>query len=451
MKIHSKRTNVYSAMIPLYVVSKLLGLAPIRLKTAAVSPENLKGSSGLLWTVANTFYSITILLIFVTLYCVSLRLKIENIYSTLKYTYVLTDGFNSALMLATVFISIIQAITFNRNKLDKILSKINNIDRYILRNSMCDLYKNTRTLLVFHMTVIAVGFIFVCVYEFISDFRRNIIILMTHNVSHIIRIIMDTQFLSFNVVLKYRFDVLNKKLLSFFGIQSERELEKNLLDDTCKASTNEFKKVRELNRTRLQRRLVKFCNMYCDLHGKLVMKGPTRTETVYFRNADSEPETGLQVFRISHNELCNIARLVVSTYGVYIVFELLSICADVITVLYFTTDNVISEGYVRIGDVGWCLVWLILHATKLIGITRTCEMVSNSGNHTSVLVSKLMLLSQHYSSKTITQLEMFCHQLRSTKLKFSACDFFELNNTTLGSVAKLAVTYVTVLLLNQTV
>jgi hypothetical protein len=262
---------------------------------------------------------------------------------------------------------------------------------------------------------------------------------------------MDIQFVSFNLLLKYRFDVLNKELLSLFGVRSERELEQNLIDDICKASTDESRKVRERNNTRQQTRLGTFCSRYCDFHRKLVWKGSTATETGYFRNPDSKPETGLQVLRISHNEMCNTARLVVSTYGVYIVFELLNVSADVIEVLYFTTDFVISEGYMRIDAVGWCSVWLILHAAKLIGITRTCQLVSNCGNQTSVLVSKLMLLSRPYSSNTITQLQMFCHQLLPTKLHFCACDFFELNNAILGSMAKVSITYVMVLLLNQTV
>lgn len=138
--------------------------------------------------------------------------------------------------------------------------------------------------------------------------------------------------------------------------------------------------------------------------------------------------------------MCNIARLVFSTDRVYIVFELLNVSADVITVLYFTTDLVVPEDYMSIDAVGWGSVWLILYAAKLIGITRTCQLVSNCGNHTSVLVSKLVLLSRPYSSNTIIQLHRFCHQLLPTKLHFCACDFFELNNTTLGSVANVSIT-----------
>lgn len=120
--------------------------------------------------------------------------------------------------------------------------------------------------------------------------------------------------------------------------------------------------------------------------------------------------------------MCNTERLVLSTYeyGVFIVFEILNVSADLFTALYFTTDLVIPEGYVRIDAVGWCSVWLILHAAKLMGITRTCQTVSKCGNHTSVLVSKLVLLSRPYSPNTITQLQTFCHQLLPTKLHFCA-------------------------------
>jgi 7tm Chemosensory receptor. len=448
MRIHFIPNNVYSAVKPLCIVSKLLGLAPLGLKSMAVSPERFKGSAGLIWTVGSVFYSITILLIFVALHCVCLYQQIEYMYGTLKYTYVLTDSLNSVLTLSTVFTSVIQTITLKRNKLDIILSKINNCDKRILRNSSSDIHKKTSILLVLCMAVTTVAVIFVGMYDFFSDFGKNIIISLTYYSSHVIRIIIDIQFVTFNLLLKYRFDVLNKQLLSLFGVRSERDLEQNILDDICKGSTDYSRNIPERNDTDLQARLVTFCSGCCDLHRQLVSKDSPVTETGFFRISDSELENGLHVLRINHNEMCNTARVVFSTYGVYIVFELLNISADIITVLYFTTDFVISEGYMRIDALGWCSVWLILHAGKLIGITRTCQLVSNCGNHTSVLVSKLVLLSRPYSSNTITQLQTFCHQLLPTKLNFCACDFFELNNTTLVSVAKVSITYVIVLLLN---
>jgi hypothetical protein len=60
-----------------------------------------------------------------------------------------------------------------------------------------------------------------------------------------------------------------------------------------------------------------------------------------------------------------------------------------------------------------------------------------------------MVFSQPSNSGIVTQLQMFSHQLLHTKLHLSACDFFDLNNTVLKSVVKVAISYVIVLLLNQ--
>jgi len=57
------------------------------------------------------------------------------------YTYVLTDNLNSALTPATVFTSIIQTITLKRNKLEIILSKINNFEKHILQNSPSGIHR----------------------------------------------------------------------------------------------------------------------------------------------------------------------------------------------------------------------------------------------------------------------------------------------------------------------
>jgi hypothetical protein len=64
--------------------------------------------------------------------------------------------------------------------------------------------------------------------------------------------------------------------------------------------------------------------------------------------------------------MCNTARLVVSTYGVYIVLELLNGSSNLITILYFTKGLFIPEGYMRIDAVGWCSFWLILHVRNTI-------------------------------------------------------------------------------------
>jgi hypothetical protein len=107
-KTHLKPVNVYSAVEPLYIVSRFLGIAPLGLKSMALSPGHFNGSAGLIGTVGSVFYSITIQLIFMILHCVCLHQKIEYLYGTPKYTYVLSDSLNSALMLATLFTSTIQ-------------------------------------------------------------------------------------------------------------------------------------------------------------------------------------------------------------------------------------------------------------------------------------------------------------------------------------------------------
>ena len=40
--------------------------------------------------------------------------------------------------------------------------------------------------------------------------------------------------MTFSLLLKYQFVVLNKQLLSLFCLRSERKLEQNILDDTVK-------------------------------------------------------------------------------------------------------------------------------------------------------------------------------------------------------------------------
>jgi hypothetical protein len=446
MEIRLEHRSVHSALKLLYILSKLFGIAPLNLKSEAITPWNFKPAVRLRWEIFRTLYPLTILLILMTVNCISLRLKIQTVYKPLKYTHVVTDSFRSVLAFATVFVSIFQTITFNRNKLGIIFSKINSSEKSILRNSASDMCRRTSRLFVTNITINATTFGLACACEFISISGLHPIILMTRYCSHIIRIVMDMQFVTFNFLLKYLFVVLNKQLLSVFGIHSEKELEQNLLHSICNAP-------KELSE-RSYMPLLSRVNIYREnreMNGNCVWKRSPLAGAECFPNTNSKQETGLQVLRIHHNEICNITRLVVSTYGVYIIFELLNISADIITVLYFITDFLISEGDLNIATTVTYFLWLLLHVSKLISVTRSCQLVSSCGNHTSVLVRKLMLLSRPISSSGMIQLHKFSQQLLNTKLYLSACDFFDLNSTILKSVAKAAISYVIVLLLNQAI
>jgi hypothetical protein len=441
MEIRLEHRSVHSALKLLYILSKLFGIAPLNLKIGAITPRYFKHAIGLRWEIFRTLYPATILLILMTANCISLRLKIQTVYKPLKYTHIVTDSFRSVLACATVFVSIMQNITFNRNKLEVIFSKINSSEKSILRNSMSDMCRRTIRLFVTNVTINAATFGLACACEFISISGIHPIILVTRYCSHVIRIVMDVQFVTFNFLLKYLFDVLNKQLLSIFGIRSEEDLEQNLLHNIC----NEPKELPLLSRANTIYRENGEMNENC------VWKRSPLAGAEYFPNANRKQEIGLQVLRIHHNEICNITRLVVSTYGVYIIFELLNITADIITVLYFITDFLISEGHLNITITVTYTFWLLLHVSKLMSVTRSCQLVSSCGNHTAVLVRKLMLLSGPFSSSDTIQLYKFSQQLLNTKLHLSACDFFDLNSTILKSVAKAAISYVIVLLLNQAI
>jgi hypothetical protein len=441
MEIRFEPKSLHSALKALFFLSALFGIAPLKLKSSGMAPGYCKASIGLRWEIGRTLYPFTILLALIVSNCISLHLKIQAVYKQLKYTYVLTDSFKSVLAFATVVVSIIQTITFNRNKLDIIISKINSSEKSVLRNSSSRMCRRTSRMFVTYLTLVAVTFGLACTCEIISSGRSPIIV-TTGFCSHIIRIAMDMQFVTFNFRLKYLFDVLNKQLLSIFGIRSERDLEQNLLDNIC----SQPKLFSEYNDTPLRTRE---SNIYGE--NRRMWKRSPVIDTECIPNTNFRKETGLHVLRIHHNEICNITRLVVSTYGVFIVFELLNISADIIAVLYFTADRVISEVYMDMEAIATCSLWLLLNALKLIGITRSCQLVSNCGNHASVLLAKLMLLSRHFSSSGMVQLKLFSQQLLNTKLRLSACDFFDLNNAMLKSVVKTAITYVIVLLLNQTI
>lgn len=451
MKIISKTRNIFSAVKPLYILSKVFGIAHLRFKSSVVAPDNFKGSVGLKGsTFGSCLYSLTILIILIIFHCVSLHLKIRNIYKRLKYTFILTDSFNSVLTFATVFISIFQVITFNRNKLVVIFSKLNKSDKFTLRYSESDVrYRKTYILFLLNIIFTALIFGFLCTYDVFSNFKENIIISMTRYTSHVIRILMNMQFVSFNLLIKHRFDLLNKQLLSVFGVRSERELENGILDDISMACTRKYKNPPDYRNARFQKKNYTNWDEYYDFDKKLFCKESLMTDREYSLNASSESQYMLIQLRINHNEICNISRLVFSTYGVFTIFELLNIIADIITVLYFSLDFVISESYISLEKICWCSSWLLLHAAKLIGITRSCQLLTTCGNHTSVLVGKLMLFSRPKSRNTMIQLQKFSHQLLHTNINASACDFLDLNNTLLGSVAKVAITYVIVLLLNQ--
>jgi hypothetical protein len=94
------------------------------------------------------------------------------------------------------------------------------------------------------------------------------------------------------------------------------------------------------------------------------------------------------------------------------------------------------------------IIWAILQFLQMFWITANCSATSEEANRTVTLLQKLLLLSELHPA-TAAEIQLFLHQVRDRKPKFTAWDFFSINYGLLGSTVGAIVTYLVILVQMQ--
>ncbi|XP_072744220.1 gustatory receptor for sugar taste 43a-like isoform X2 [Anoplolepis gracilipes] len=158
-------------------------------------------------------------------------------------------------------------------------------------------------------------------------------------------------------------------------------------------------------------------------------------------NGRSFTDSISQLVRV-HALLCDTVLLINNAYGVIVFAITLTCLIHLIITPYF----LIMEAGGRREPLFLTVqgLWCIFHVWRLLMIVQPTYGTTMQGKKTAVLVSQL--LSANYDKKSMKQLEIFSLQLLHRPLEFSACGLFTVDRTLVTSIAGAVTTYLVILI-----
>ena len=159
----------------------------------------------------------------------------------------------------------------------------------------------------------------------------------------------------------------------------------------------------------------------------------------------------LRALRIVWDVLCDISSSVNSMYGLQILLCAVSAFIETTTNLSYSiialkeNDFTNKEFYI---EVVTPIVWALMQFLQLFWVAASCSAAYEEFNRSVTLLQKLLLLPVIHSGPA-AEIQLFLHQLRDRKMKFTAWDFFTINYGFLGSTVGAIATYLVILVQMQ--
>jgi len=426
-------SSMYSAVSPLYLVSKLLGMAPYTLVKT--------GTAGFQYTTRKSYFGFSNVHNYV-MFIYMLGWFIYELIWEAIYRYPNLSWSSTIPIVVrnlTYAGTCLSALIFShRGTLRDFCSKIALVDHLLLGSKASSSYMKTKFILV---TTILMLFV-VSVLMFIFNLNgttidsKCVVNQATWNVGIIISALLIMQFSFFVWILKNRFAKLNAQLAAMVVSGLEEETLVSLL--TILNPPNKGYCAGGIN----------FIN------GKLLhnMKDPlflslNKSKIQVFQYNNNH----IRALRLAHGVLCDTVHTVNSDYGFQILCEIAYAFVSFVMFSFMAMDtkNDLSladseEGLSRVHVIrDFCLSCACL--VKILTVSASCHAVSSEISSTSRIVQKL-LSPRHVNADAHAELQLFSQQLCNDDPRFTAFGFFELNLNLCCSVVGTATTYIVVLL-----
>jgi hypothetical protein len=420
--------TIYSAVSPLYLVAKLLGLAPYTLvKTGTAGFPNTTRKSYFGFSTLHNYIMFVYMLgwFIYDLTCEAIY-RYPKLSSSSTISIIIHNVTFAGTCLSTLILS-------HRGTLRAFCAKIALVDHILLGSKASSSYTKTKFIVV---TEILMLFVF-SVVMFIFGLHgiglvvdsKSMVKQASWNVGAAVSTIMIIHYLDFVWILNNRFGKLNAQLsaMAVSGLEEETLVSLfSILDPPNKGHL-----AGEINFIRGTRLLSMKDPLF------LSLSKSNSEEVQYSKNH-------ICALRLAHGILCDTVRTVNSDYGFPILFEISYAFVSFVMFSYVAMDakNDPSLADVRV-ITDFCISCACI--IKIFTIAASCHAVSSEISATSRIVQKL-LSPRHISADTLAELQFFSQQLWNNDPRFTAFGFFELNLNLCCSVAGTATTYIVVLL-----
>jgi gustatory receptor len=428
-----KRLNIYS-IIPIYYLSKFLGLAPFSLVCSRDKETRVYIS--LKNSVLGILYTVILILVIIVTQCCSftfryiLHLKVEtsSVYISEQIIGVISSISSLAVSLTKI-----------RKEMNKLLNKVLVLDELFHTHNEV-LKRNENFLQIQMVSLISI----VCIMNL-----NNILLLerasgiwplyfITEYVCIFINVVTTAEYMNLVLLLKQKFQILNR-YIAHGENSSEHEANSNLwetlLQTSCLQHVNSvedevlrmdgFYQVLKRRSYNNMQHFSGISNQNCWLH----------TERLRFR-----------ALRVIQDVLCDMCTLVNSMYGLQILLCMVSAFFEITTNISYSIVfmNVKYVSYARLlHSVMTPMLWALMYFLLLFCVTGSCNAASAEANRSAVLLQKLLLTDLHPT--TAAEVQLFLQQVSNRKVRFTAWDFFTINYTILGSIVGAITTLLVIL------
>ena len=461
-----RSNDVYSATLPLYYVSRLLGLASysykIRLSTNPAGPNRNTNNSDT-YGVEREFqtskcavvYTGVILVALLSWLVYSLAWNIVYEFPIVKLTYAVTQIVTLCLSEATAMACLGLEVTCNRRRLIEISSKLTHVDRILMRSNN-NVHKKVRVVVILELML----FIFLLLvrhgYELWRRGGKQYLNVFIRFLVHFISTIMLVQFATFTYVLKQRFHCVNGQLALFGnnfgrvnGLENEVEITKHGFDLTKPFDSAPVSIAHDMSSSDSPDQSSTAVSVF--ISDMKIGRLPSAPSSAEF-SSQSRPKNAANVhtLRCVYAILYDIGGLVESSYGFQLLLAMAYIFFSVVKYFHLVMISNASshQGNMSAAHVDGILPFICvvsIHIASVLWVTASCNFACREAVRTTTAVSKLLLI-QALPSAVSAELERFSQHLLHSKLQFTACGFFSLDFAFLYGFVGGATTYIVILL-----
>ena len=421
-KSDAYRYDLYSAIKPLYYMSKLMGLAPFIYIQGTCAKITLIKSSWL-----GNIYSFSLMLLIIACKAGTLIGRIYYIYPKLVMTLTVTDFMIWVSSGICMLASFIVATTFGQMKLFRILKMISYIDEILL----ADVSNNYRKISLFLKAQLILLYSIVggiCIYDYYVKTsqvgNRLLFYIPMIYLNFLVMYTIIAQFVNLILLIWHRYKVLNSYLFSKYKFGK--------ITKTCQVNAS-----------------------HISLHnGRKAMKNKSQLDLEIEKHPSHVLTfTQLHTLRILHNLLYDCSELVSSMYGFQIMLEMVNSVIRTTTSLYYSvtfavqafsyngSEDITKQKHIFVLNTCWIPILFM----KMTSVSLTCHLASSEANQTAILLQKLLLID-NIDQNVKVEIQEFIQQVHNQKLGFKACGFFKIDLSMLRALVVAVFTYLLILI-----
>ena len=462
-----KKIDVYSATLPLFYVSRLLGLASYRYKTHPstnpASPNRNKNNSDACGVEkefkTSKFAVIYTGVMLVALLCWLVYSLVHSIFyefRNVKLTYAVTQTITLCLSQATAVVCLGLEITCNRRRLIEITSKLTHVDGILMRNNN-KAHKIVRVVVIVELVL----FIFLLLvrhgYELWSRGGKECLHVIIRFLVHFISSIMIVQFVTFTYILKQRFHCVNRQLALCGNTCGRVNILENVEVEFTKRNFGFLEPLNsasvplahDMPRSDSPDQSSTVVSVFIS-DTKIGHLPPASSSTEFSSQSRPQHAANIHSLRCAYAILYDIGGLVEAAYGFPLLLAMAYIFFSVVKYFHLVmVSNVSSrQGNMSAAHVDGVLPFMCvvsIHIASILWVTASCNFACREAVRTTTVVNKRLLI-QTLSPDVSAELERFSQQLLHSKLQFTAFGFFSLDFTFLYGFVGGATTYIVILL-----